>query len=116
MIFVYDKNNDLEVVARFNKKDLATLYVTKDKQLISIDLFKEKNKLCARRVVVNFEENVKLWFSPLEGYEYSLRAISKDSTQIKFPKQVSRIETDLNGLPRSFTIQSDVMDRLINRI
>lgn len=116
MIFIYDKENDLKIVAKFNKKSLANFYMAEDKKLVSVDFFKEKNKIDARRVSVFFEEDVKLWFNPLAGYEYLLRAVSKNSTDIKFPKQASRIETNLSGMPKSFTIQSGIIDTLISKI
>lgn len=116
MIFIYDKENDLKIVAKFNKKSLANFYMAEDKKLVSVDFFKEKNKIDARRVSVFFEEDVKLWFNPLEGYEYLLRAVLKNSTDIKFPKQASRIETNLSGMPKSFTIQSGIIDTLISKI
>ena len=116
MIFVYDKNNDLTMFAKFQKKDLATLYLAKNKQFFSIEFSKEKNKPNIRRVVVNFEEDVKLWFQQLERYEYSLRAVSKFYKYIKFPKQISRIETNSDGTPKLFTIQSSVIDRMIGKV
>ena len=115
MIFVYDKNNDLKIVAKFHKKSLAIFYMAEGKNLISIEFFKEKNKINARKVITTFEESVKLWFSPLERYEYLIRAISKESDCIKFPNQTSRIESDFDGTPKLFTIKSSIIDRLIGK-
>lgn len=115
MIFIYDKNNDLKIVAKFHKKSLAIFYMAEGKNLISIEFFKEKNKINARKVITTFEENVKLWFSPLERYEYLIRAISKESDCIKFPNQTSRIESDFDGTPKLFTIKSSIIDRLIGK-
>lgn len=116
MIFIYDKNNHLKIVAKFHKKSLAIFYMTEGKSLISVEFFKEKNKNNARRVITTFEKDVKLWFSPLDRYEYSIRAISKESTRIEFPKQISRVESDFDGTPKLFTIQSDIIDRLISKL
>jgi hypothetical protein len=116
MIFIYDKNNDLKAVAKSKKKGLAIFYYIDGKRLISVDNYKEKNKNCSRKVVVVFEEDIKLWYFSLDDYEYTIRAIIKDCDRIKFPKQISRIETDIDGTPNSFTIKSDVINSLINRI
>ena len=35
MIFIYDKENDLKIVAKFNRKSLATFYMAEDKKLAS---------------------------------------------------------------------------------
>jgi hypothetical protein len=115
MIFLYDKNNDLTMFAKFQKKDLANLCLAKGKQFFNIEISKEKNKTNIRKVVINFEGDVKLWFQQLERYEYSLRAISKNSTSIKFPTQISRIETSSDGTPKLFTIQPSVIDKIINK-
>jgi hypothetical protein len=116
MIFIYDKNNDLKVVAKSKKQDLAIFYFVEGRRLISVDNYKDKNKKCSRKVVVDFDEDIKLWYFSLDDYEYTIRAVVKNCDRIKFPKQISRIETDINGTPNSFTIKSDVIDSLINRI
>jgi hypothetical protein len=116
MIFVYDKDNDLKMFAKFHKRDLATFYLAQNKQLFSLERFKEKNKTHARKVVVNFEEDIKLWFQSLYQYDYTLRVISKKCKYIKFPKQASRVETDLDGTPKLFTLQSSLIDRLIGNV
>jgi len=116
MIFIYDKNNHLKIVAKFKNKNLAMFYMVEGKNLISIEFFKEKNKTNARKVIATFEKDIKLWFSPLDRYEYSIKAISKESTRIEFPKQVSRVESDFDGTPKLFTIQSGIIDRLISKL
>jgi hypothetical protein len=116
MIFIYDKSNDLKVVAKSKKKGLAIFYCVDGNRLISVDNYKDKNKKNSRKVVVEFEEAVRLWYFSLDDYEYTIRAIVKDCDRIKFPKQISRIETDIYGTPKSFTIKSDVINSLTNRI
>lgn len=116
MIFIYDKENDLKLVAKSKKQGLAIFYLSEGNRLISIENFKEKNKNCSRRVVVDFEEVIKLQYFSLDEYEYSIRAVAKNCDRIKFPKEISRIETDLDGTPKSFSINSDTINSLINRI
>lgn len=116
MIFLYDKDNDLKIVAKFHKKSLAIFYMTEGKTLISIEFFKEKNKVNTRRVIATFEKDVKLWYNPLDRYDFFIRAIYKKTTSIEFPKQVSRIETDFDGIPKLFTIQSSIIDSLISKV
>ena len=43
MIFVYDKNNDLKIVTKIQKKGLVTFYMAEGKSLFSVEFFKEKN-------------------------------------------------------------------------
>jgi hypothetical protein len=116
MIFIYDKENDLKLIAKSKKQGLAIFYLSEGSRLISLENFKEKNKNCSRRVVVDFKEDIKLQYFSLGEYEYSIRAIAKKSDRIKFPKEISRIETDLNGTPKSFSVKSDIINSLINRI
>lgn len=116
MVFIYDKENDLKMVAKSDKKGLAIFYLAEGNRLTSVDNYKEKNKNYSRKVVVDFEEDIKLWYFSMDDYDYTLRAIVKNCDRIKFPKQVSRIETDLDGIPKSFTLKSDIIDSLINRV
>lgn len=116
MIFIYDKENDLKLVAKSKKQGLEIFYLSEGNRLFSLENFKEKNKNSSRRVVVDFDENIKLQYFSLDEYEYSIRAIAKNSDRIKFPKEISRIETDLNGTPKSFTVKLDTINNLINRI
>jgi len=116
MIFIYDKQNDLKIFAKLNKNSLASFYMTEKNRLISIDVFLEKNKTNHRKVITEFDKDVKLWFSSMSGYEYIVRAISKNTDYIEFPNKKSRIESDFLGNPKLTSIKQNLVDEWIVKI
>lgn len=99
------------------KGRLLCYYLAEGNRLIKINVTKEKNKEIIKKVVSEFEEDIKINYMPLEGFEHPrITAIVKNSNRIDSPSLKNRIELVGKDAFKGFTIKSDLISNWSNKL
>ncbi len=100
-----------------SKKDkLVGYYFAEGKELIKVNIFKQKNKICQKKTAVLFMEDIKLCHMFLDEYNTRVHAIKRSSNRIETPQIKSRIETLDDEKTNGFTIKSDILNSWLDKL